>query len=450
MVEIEKQGTPTVLIVSGRFEHDAKASARAFAMPEVRYVVVPWIYRNLDRSRTIQQTEAAFEELAWELTADLGGSSESVKLVPTKVEQFEGADYLDALQIMNREFLNQDWGDGFPLMPATVAEVDKMLRGTNLTPDHIVCDLPPGYGLATVEKIAINSVMAGASPQQMPVIIGALKALSQMEPEWVKSLLTSTSSHASMLLVNGPIAKELDINGKAACMGPGQQNRTNLSIGRAYTLCLKNIGHWYPGQLDMDVLGTVRKFTVCIAENEDDSPWEPYHVEHGFTSGDSVVTVLSTSGEIDVADQGNNTAEGLLKTIAYNCIFSQWDLIRPGRDDKGSAWDTIVLVTPDIARHIKEAGLTKQDAKEFIHELAEYSLGRMIHYYPIKGKILPPEWRWMQEKSEQELHDIFMPVRENADHYRLICVGADRAKPIVIPSRPACPESVSVDQYRAT
>ena len=121
-------------------------------------------------------------------------------------------------------------------------------------------------------------------------------------------------------------------------MGPGQQNRTNLSIGRAYTLCLKNIGHWYPGQLDMDVLGTVRKFTVCIAENEDDSPWEPYHVEHGFTSGDSVVTVLSTSGEIDVADQGNNTAEGLLKTIAYNCIFSQWDLIRPGRDDKGSAW----------------------------------------------------------------------------------------------------------------
>ena len=89
----------------------------------------------------------------------------------------------------------------------------------------------------------------------MPVIIGGLKALSQMDPEWVKSLLTSTSSHASMLLVNGPIAKELQVNSQAACMGPGRQNRANLAIGRAYTLCLKNIGHWYPGQLDMDVLG---------------------------------------------------------------------------------------------------------------------------------------------------------------------------------------------------
>ena len=309
--------------------------------------------------------------------------------------------------------------------------------------------MPPGYGLATVEKIAINSVMAGAEPEHMPVIIGGLKALSQMDPEWVKSLLTSTSSHASMMLVNGPIARELEINSQAACMGPGRQNRANLAIGRAYTLCLKNIGHWYPGQLDMDVLGTVRKFTVCIAENEAASPWEPYHVEQGFSAGDSVVTVFSTSGEIDVADQGNNTAEGLLKTIGYNCIFSQWDLVRQGRDDKGSAWNTIVLVTPDIARHVKEAGFSKQDARKYLHGLAEYSLGRMVHYYPIEGKTLPEEWRWMQDLSQEELHDTWVPVRENADDYVLICVGADRAKPIVIPSRPACPQSVCVDPYRA-
>ena len=449
MVEIEKMGTPAVLIVSGRFEHDAKASARAFAMPDVKYVVVPWIYRNLDHHRTIQQTEAAFEDLVRELTADIDVKTPTVKLAPTQVERFEGSSYLDAFQVMNREFLNRDWGDGFPLMPANKQEVEDMLTGTNLPADHVVCDLPPGYGLATVEKIAINAAMAGASPEHMPVIIGALQALSQMDAEWVKSLLTSTSSHASLLLVNGPIARELDINGKEACMGPGRQNRTNLAIGRAYTLCLKNIGHWYPGQLDMDTLGSVRKFTVCLAENEEASPWEPYHVEKGFAVEDSVVTVFATSGEIDVADQGNNTAEGLLKTIAYNCIFSQWDLVRPGRGNKGSAWDTIVLVTPDIARHVGEAGMSKKDAKEFIHKLAEYSLGRMIHYYPLQGKEIPEEWRWMQELSEQELHDTWMPVRENADHYQLLCVGADRAKPIIIPSRPACPESVNVDQYRA-
>ena len=449
MVEIEKQGTPTVLIVSGRFEHDARASARAFAMPGIRYVVVPWIYRNLDLDRTLQQTEAAFDSLVGELTGDLQSLGQNVQLSPTRVERFEGTGYLEALQAMNREFLDRDWGDGFPMMPATASEVDRMLQGASLPPDHVVCDLPPGYGLATVEKIAINSVMAGAEPEQMPVIIGGLKALSQMDPEWVKSLLTSTSSHASMLLVNGPIVKELQVNSQAACMGPGRQNRANLAIGRAYTLCLKNIGHWYPGQLDMDVLGTVRKFTVCIAENEDASPWEPYHVEQGFSAGDSVVTVFSTSGEIDVADQGNNTAEGLLKTIGYNCIFSQWDLVRQGRDEKGSAWNTIVLVTPDIARHVKEAGFTKQDAREYLHGLAQYSLGRMVHYYPLEGKPLPEEWQWLQDLSEQELHDTWVPVRENADDYVLLCVGADRAKPIVIPSRPACPQSVCVDPYRA-
>ena len=101
MVEIEKQGTPTVLIVSGRFEHGAQAGARAFGMPEVRYVVVPWIYRNLDRSRTIQQTEAAFEELAGELTADLGGSSKTVKLDPTDAGRFSDLGKFPLAQIVH-------------------------------------------------------------------------------------------------------------------------------------------------------------------------------------------------------------------------------------------------------------------------------------------------------------------------------------------------------------
>jgi hypothetical protein len=201
-----------------------------------------------------------------------------------------------------------------------------MLRGTNLPHDHVLCQLPPGYGLATVEKIAINAAMAGALPEHMPVIMGALKAVAQLDRNHAKGLLSSTSSEASMLLVNGPIAKEINLNSKEGCMGPGGLNSANLVIGRAYTLCLKNIGYWYPGGLDPDTLGSVRKFTVCIAENEDESPWEPFHVEKGFNKKDSVVTVLGTRGEIDVGDDGNTTAEGLLKTIAYNAIFCQWDL----------------------------------------------------------------------------------------------------------------------------
>ncbi|MFC1935180.1 hypothetical protein ACFLX9_00170 [Chloroflexota bacterium] len=449
MIEVEKRGKPAVLIVSGRFEGDAIASSRAFGMPDLRYVVVPRIYRNLDLENTIAQTEQVFDALVRELTTNVvEDSTTKTGVKAAEVERFEGEDQLDAFQIMNREFLNRDWGDGFPLMPATTQIVEEMLKGTNLPPDHVLCDLPPGYGLATVEKMAINAAMAGAQPDHMPVIIGALKAVSQMDPVRVKGFLMSTSSHASMLLVNGPIGKELDINAKAACMGPGRQNRANLAIGRAYTLCLKNIGYWYPGQMDMDTIGSTRKFSACLDENEEMSPWEPFHIEKGFKPKDSVVTVLATRGEVDVADQGNYTAEGLLKTIAYNAIFCQWNLATI-HESLRSSWDTIVLVPPDVARPVAAGGFSKRAAKEFIHHHARFSLGKMKHYHPLKPETVAPQWRWLMDLSEKELNDIWMPVRESADRYQLICVGADRAKPVIIPSSPVCPESVNVDQYRS-
>ena len=146
--------------------------------------------------------------------------------------------------------------------------------------------------------------MAGAKPEQMPIIVAALKALSKVDREMALHVLMSTGSHASLLVVNGPIAKEIGINARAA-MGPGRGNHVNLTIGRSYTLCLKNIGQWYPGQMDMDTVGSVRRLTVCVAENEEASPWEPFHVEKGYRKDDSVVTLMTTRGEIDIIDQGN-------------------------------------------------------------------------------------------------------------------------------------------------
>lgn len=448
MIEIEKMGKPAVLIVSGRFEGDAIASARAFGIPDVRYVVVPRIYRNLDPKTTVEQTEQVFDGLIHQLTTNDGdGRSASTQKRDAAVERFEGEDQLDALNVMNREFLDRDWGDGFPLKPPLRTDVERLLKGTNLPPDHVVCDLPPGYGLATVEKIAINAVMAGALPEHMPVIIAALKALSMVDPKKAKGFLMSTSSHASMLLVNGPIAKELDLNSKAACMGPGRQNRANLAIGRAYMLCLKNIGYWYPGQMDMDTIGSTRKFIVCLAENEEMSPWEPYHVEQGFKKQDSVVSLFSSKGEVDVADQGNFTAEGLLKTIAYNAVFCQWDLATLQAGDVTS-WETIILMPPDVARPVGAAGFSKRGAKEFLHHHATHNLGKLMHYQPLKADTVAPQWKWLMGLPEKDRNEIVMPVRESADRYRILVVGADRAKPMVIPSMPIRPVSVNIDQYR--
>ena len=442
-------GRPAVTIVSGRLEGDAVESARVFGMPDLQYVVVPWIYRNLDTARALEQTDAAFDNVVRELTSRRESNSRPVKAADR--EYFKGSDQLDALQRMNEQFLGRDWGDGLPLLPPTPEAVERLLTGTSLPPDHLLCDVAPGWGLATVEKIAINAAMAGAKPEQLPVVLAALKALSKLEPEMARFFLMSTGSHASLLLVNGPIAKEIGINARAA-MGPGRDNQANLIIGRSYTLCLKNIGHWYPGLMDMDTLGSVRKFTVCVAENEEASPWEPFHVEKGYKREESVVTLMGTRGEIDVPDQGNTTPEGLLKNIAFNCTFGQKDLRHAAHPEVGRR--IIAMVPPDPARVIGEGGFGKSGAKEFIHFHARKSLLHTLAFMPMretKGDLrwLPRQWHWLRDLSDQQLEQIVEPVVERPDRYDLLCVGADRAKFQIMPAGPFTPTSENIDQYRA-
>ena len=442
MIEIEKMGKPAVPIVSGRFEGDAIASSRAFAMPDLQFVIVPRIYRNLPHDECAKQTELAFDDIVNVLTTSGDASERDSSVVTSGVHRFEGDDRYDAVLRMNEEFIQQDWGDSFPLHPASREAVEELVKGTNLPADHLVCDMPPGFGLATVEKIAINAAMAGARPEHMPVIIAAVKAMPQMGPQGGKSLLMSTSPHAPILVVNGPIAKELGINPRSA-LGPGRDNRVNITIGRAFSLCLRNIGYWYPNQMDMDTIGTTRKFVHCIAENEDMSPWEPFHVNAGFMPEESTVSVFITNGEMDVQDQGNTTAEGLLKTLAYGLTFGTRSL------GERHIAERLIFMPPDVARPVGAQGFSKQAAKEFIHMHANASLGKMIQYMPLEGEErVAANWKWLESLSEQERLDITVPVLESADRYYIVVVGADRAKTLVMPTGPS-PATVGIDQYRA-
>ncbi|MEE8363703.1 MAG: hypothetical protein V3S18_06505, partial [Dehalococcoidia bacterium] len=205
MIEVEKMGKPAVPIVSGRFDEDAVASSRAFGMPELQWVVVPRIYRNLALDLCVSQTEDAIDELIAALTSNGNGSAVAIPERP-ETEQFEGEDRHDAILAMNEKFIAEDLGDGFPLEAPTREAVDRLIAGTSLAADHVVCDMPPGFGIATVERIAINSAMAGAKPEHMPVIIASVEALSKLGGQGGKSLLMSTSPQAPLLIVNGPIA----------------------------------------------------------------------------------------------------------------------------------------------------------------------------------------------------------------------------------------------------
>ena len=210
----------------------------------------------------------------------------------------------------------------------------------------------------------------------MPVIIAAVKAFSLLgaskDPllsgtgiNQGKSLLMSTSPQAPLLIVNGPIANKLGINSGSA-LGPGKDNEINIVIGRAFYLCLKNIGYWYPNEMDMDTIGTTRKFVQCIAENEGMSPWDPFHVDLGYGVNESTVSVFVTDGELDVQDQGNTSAEDLLKVLAYGCSFGTANI---QKGDKGSGGaERLILMPPDVANPIGTDGeFSKQKAREFIH-----------------------------------------------------------------------------------
>ena len=341
---------------------------------------------------------------------------------------------------MNDEFIRRDWGDALPLHPPTDSAVAALVEGTNLGAGDLVCDMPPGFGLATVEKIAVNSAMAGARPEHMPIIIAAVKCLSETGPEGGKSLLMSTSPQAPLLVVNGPIAREVGLNPRSA-LGPGRDNQVNITIGRAFYLCLKNIGMWYPNKMDMDTIGTTRKFIHCIAENEEASPWPTFAQDRGFRADESAVSIFTTDGELDVQHQGNTSAEGLLKTLAYGITFGNRSL------GAHQAHERLIFMPPDVAGPVGAAGFSKQDAREFIHKHAYGSLGKFVQFMPVNDARVSPEWSWLKDKTEQERLDVTVPLLEGADKIDIVVVGADRAKTLVMPTAPSA-VTVGIDKYR--
>lgn len=444
MVQLEKAGIPTVVLLSDGFQHDADASARAFGMGPIPRVEVPQVYNNITTDEAYAQTEPVVPEMMELLTKQVPLDTiekEAVKKAQTRKEVFSGEDALDALEAFNEAFIDRDWGDGFPLIAPTPKRVEHMLTGTTLSPDEVVCTLPPGNGIVTVQKIAVNCVMAGARPEHLPVVIAACKALTKMDPFAARGLLMSTSAGAPLILVNGPIRDEIGMNSKRAALGPGKISKVNVVIGRAFTLTLKNGGHWYPGVLDMDTIGTPRKFSMCIAENEEDSLWEPWHVEQGFSPNQSTVTIFPTGGEHDHGNQGVDTPDGLLTSIANSCnagagyvadLQGEHDRTDPGKVRTGGG--TLILIAPAHARPIAEGGYSKAAAKEFLHHHIKVPASKPLSNFNVPDKVRF-QYRWLYELSEKERQQEMLHGHLHAGAYHLVCLGAaDRAKNLIVSS----------------
>lgn len=268
----------------------------------------------------------------------------------------------DILEEIEDKFYREGATDGLPIIPPTPERVMKMIEFNKLDPKQVIAIIPPQNGEATVEKIAINAVMAGCRPEYLPVIIAAVEAMTA-EGFDLFGVQATTHPCGMWTLVNGPIAKKLDINSGSGAMGPGW--RANATIGRAVRLILLNVGGAHPGKVDKATQGTPAKFSFCFAENEEASPWEPFHVERGFKPTDSTVTVLGLEGPHDINGQDSQSATSFLRIVASS-------IMSPGSSNfrfvTGS--DLVVCIGPDHASIVARDGLSKNDIREYLFKTA--------------------------------------------------------------------------------
>jgi hypothetical protein len=269
------------------------------------------------------------------------------------------------------------WTDGLPVVPPTPARVRAMLEAARLDPAREITRIVHRAVSITAEKVAINAVMAGCLPAYMPVVVAAIEGIG--DPRWsYHGPGTSTAGAGVLIIVNGPVARELDINAGDNLFGPGW--RANATIGRAVRLVMRNVCGSLPGALDRGTLGHPGKLSYVIAENEAESPWSPLHVERGFRPDQSAVTVMAAESPHQFYNQLSSTGEGVLTTLA--------DSMRISGNVMGQPQYALVLAGEHM-RTIAQDGWDKRRIREFVFEHTHNSHAHLKRTQRMSGALLP-------------------------------------------------------------
>jgi hypothetical protein len=287
-------------------------------------------------------------DLAPELAVRFGRST----LKSRRVELAALEDEVEAL-------FERGWSDGLPLVPPSERRVLAMLEGTSRRADEVVAVVPPDLVPCTVEKVAINAVMAGCKPEYLPVVLTAVEAACTEEFN-IHGLLATTMPAGPVLVVNGPIRRAIGMNSGGNVFGQG--NRANSTIGRALQLVVRNVGGGRPGEVDRATHGNPGKVSFCFAEDEEGSPWAPLSLDLGAPAGVSALTLFPGEGPRCIVDQLSREPDSLARSFAA-CLRT---LHHP---KLLLAFDCILAVGPEHARVFAEAGWDKKRLLERLHEL---------------------------------------------------------------------------------
>lgn len=256
-------------------------------------------------------------------------------------------------------FYDRGWTDGYPVVPPTPERVIRMLEGTRREPDDVVAVVPPNLVECTVEKVAVNAVMAGCRPEYLPVVLTALRAVCTDEFN-MHGLLASTMANGPVIVVNGPIRSAIGLDSGMSALG--NDARANATIGRAVQLVVRNVGGGAPGGVDRAALGQPAKTGFCFAENEEDSPWPSHAVEHGIPAEESAVTVFAGEAPQQIVDQISRSPQSLARTFA----LALRSIVHP---KLAMAFDAILVVSPEHGARFRDAGWTRERLREELDEL---------------------------------------------------------------------------------
>ena len=409
---------------STAFSNLGRAQAKALSYPDLPIAVVPHPFGVCSRDE--------IKEIAGKCAADIArlvcesgakGSSKARRGLPAArhAALIEAPADLDEL---NQLFIERRWTDGLPIVPPTVERVKRMVDHTGKAPEELIAAIAPSFGAATVETIAINAVLAGCRPEYMPVLIAAVAAMAT--PKFnLRHIQTTTNPAAVWLIVNGPIAAQLGINGGPNCLGPG--NRANATLGRALLLIEHNIGGGLPGDIDRASLGQPGKYTFCCAENEAENPWEPLHVERGCAPSASTVTVVGALSPLNVTTHAKN-AENLLRVLADTMAYPMCNDYVYG----GEPW---LVLTPELAHILTRDGLSKLDVKRRLWGQSKLQASRLSPFDIIRA----------QSARRAELGvvtpDTMLPVSPQPEDISIIVAGGPGTHSAFIP---VCGNSRSV------
>ena len=249
--------------------------------------------------------------------------------------------------------------DGLPVVPCTRSRVDIMLATTPRARDEIVGLVPPNFGRATIEKVAANAVMAGCRPEYFAVVLAVVEAAC--DPAFNLHGQSGTTNAASPLIIlNGPVREQLGVNCAAGVFGPGY--RANATIGRALRLVMINIGGTRPGLVSMSTMGHPGRYTYCIGEHEEASPWEPLHVERGFEATQSTVTLFSGESPVMINDHLSRSASQLVASLGWSAagLWNHKSFPLYGH--------TLWVIGPEHARTIGDEKWSKRDVRQFLFD----------------------------------------------------------------------------------